>query len=142
MISLKVPAKSEREALMKFFRIIPSVLSSEGLTDKETEVLVELLMLKDNKYKYNRFSRHAKKKVIENMMKYHNRALAPVGLNGTIYAIAKKGFIWKDTDGVFYVQKLLEVLADKLLNGDGTVMLKFEIEDGGTDEQGDVQGDS
>lgn len=118
------------------------VMSSEDniLTDTEMMVLGEFLLLPE-KYKYQRFSKAGKSKVVDNCKKYLGWETTKVNLNNKIYGLISKGYVRRDADHVLYIVKPLEQAANYLINhlDKAKIVITFEdnkgsVADNQTDE--------
>ena len=113
----------DRALVITYLKVLNALNTnvSSLLTANETIILTEFLLL-PSKYRYYRFSKHAKPKVVEALREKHGmEKMGVLNLNNYISALVKKGYIWRDEDGVKYIKKAIllgvkEVLDSKSLN--------------------------
>lgn len=100
---------SLEQYLNMFYDIVNSMqLNEEYKTTKlERKLLVLFTMLPD-KYKYQRFSSLAKKKIRADVKANENWNLTTQNLNGKLYSLIDKGILRKDADGVIYLKPFIE----------------------------------
>ncbi len=104
---IKFDNLSESEFLDKFFNLV-NLLSplEKNIAATETLLLIEFLLLPEEKFKYQRFSNVAKDKVIQSAQaKGWN--LTKINANNKIYSLIEKGYLRRDEDGVIYVSKYI-----------------------------------
>lgn len=76
------------------------------LTDGERKVVLEFMKLTEDKFRYNRFSNLAKKKVCEAL------GMNKPNLDRYLQDIRKKGYIEKDSDNIYSLNKMLNKLLE------------------------------
>lgn len=127
MIKLNVSISSDREKLYKFIDLTNGMFVDSKLTPREMEILTEALLLDREKFRHSRFSRFAKAKIIKASKEVWNREYTGAGLNGCIYGILNKGYLYRDEDGIIYVHPLYEKISEEFINNGGTeVLLTFK----------------
>ena len=90
------------------------------LTENERKVLIEFMKLKEEKFKYNRFGKIAKDKVVNALN------INKPNLERYIQDLRKKGYIQKDTDNISALNPML----NKLLEiNELELKFKFKIND-------------
>lgn len=90
------------------------------LTENERKVLIEFMGLTDEKFKYNRFGRIAKDRVIETLK------ITKPNLERYIKDLKKKGYIEKDSDNINSLNRMI----NKLLEiNELELNFKFKIND-------------
>lgn len=82
-----------------------AVMKGEDLESADPEYIAELLTLPP-KYKYARFSAQARKYVADKL------GVTTASVNNHIYSILKKGYAYRDGDGVIYFTPLIERLSE------------------------------
>lgn len=114
---IKYTNLSLRESLSKFFHFVNAAQldSSKLLTETEIQVLIEFILLPE-KFKYQRFSTLAKRKVRELLKNNFNWVLSKENLNNKIYAMIDKNILSRDEDGVIHLVKHLRVPIESLIN--------------------------
>lgn len=104
---IKFDNLSESEFLGKFLNMINLLTPVEKhIAYAESQLLIEFLLLPEEKFKYQRFSNLAKAKVIA-ACKEKGWSLTKINVNNKIYSLIDKGFLRRDDDGVIYVAKYL-----------------------------------
>ena len=104
-----------------FFIMLGSNYPKEKrLTENERKVLIEFMKLTDEKFKYNRFGKIAKNKVLEAL----NIKLA--NLERYIKDLKKKGYIQKDQDNISSLNKMLNKILEV---SELELNFKFKIND-------------
>lgn len=102
-MKINYPPLSEKEFLSKYLQFCNLLLSTEQqLTDSEIKLVIEFLLLPDDKFAYQRFGSLAKRKVIESAAQ-QDWELTKININNKIYALRNKGFLRKDIDKVLYM---------------------------------------
>lgn len=76
------------------------------LTDGERKVVLEFMKLTEDKFRYNRFSNLAKKKVCEAL------GMNKPNLDRYLQDIRKKGYVEKDSDNIYSLNKMLNKLLE------------------------------
>lgn len=76
------------------------------LSDGERKVILEFMNLTEDKFKHNRFSFLAKKKVCSEL------SMNKPNLDRYLLDIRKKGYIEKDSDGIYSLNKMLTKLLE------------------------------
>lgn len=91
---------TEYDFLVKYLEITNLFLDAEQqLTHGEMELIASITMLPDEKYKYQRFSMGAKKKVVEHL------GITIANINNRVHALTNKQFLRRDEDKVLYLPK-------------------------------------
>lgn len=110
---------------MEFLNAI-NPLPTAVLADTETRVLAEFLLLEE-KFKYNRFSKVAKRKVLERLEEKYDWKLSPINLNTKIYSLISKDFLARDEDGIIFIKPyLIKMVQEIILNGKIEIKVVFE----------------
>ena len=106
-----------RESLSKFFHFINAAQldSTKILTDTEIQVLIEFIMLPE-KFKYQKFSTLAKRKVREILKEEFKWVLSKENLNNKIYAMIDKNILTRDEDGVIHLVNHLKIPINSLMD--------------------------
>lgn len=113
---MKVPLKMKRrDLLIKLLEILNYLNPKADLTLAEITMLVEFILLPSHKFKYQRFSTLAKKRVQESLIKHYNWKVSRENLNNKIYSLIEKNVIWRDEDGVLYLSSIFLASAEKAL---------------------------
>lgn len=76
------------------------------LTDGERKVILEFMKLTEDKFRYNRFSNLAKKRVCATLN------MNKPNLDRYLQDIRKKGYIEKDADNIYSLNKMLNKLLE------------------------------
>ena len=87
--------------------------SNNVLTLTEMKLLAVFCDLPE-KYKYARFSLHAKKKAAQIYAELFGETLSGVNLNNKIYCLLDKGFLYRDEEKVIYLKPFLQSALDEL----------------------------
>lgn len=113
---IKYSNLSMRESLSKFFHFINAAQldSSKILTDTEIQVLIEFILLPE-KFRYQRFSTLAKRKVREILKNDYSWVLSKENLNNKIYAMIDKDILERDEDGVIHLVKHIRIPVEQLI---------------------------
>lgn len=123
---IKYDNLTEEEFLIKFFSITNALSSpSSRVTDSEIAMLVEFILLPEEKFRYQRFSTLAKSKV---MTAANSKGwnLSKVNINNKIYNLIDKGYLKRDEDGVVYVSKsVLSAIASFKVKDSFEIKLQF-----------------
>lgn len=90
------------------------------LTENERKVLIEFMKLTEEKFKYNRFGKIAKDKVVKALN------INKPNLERYIQDIRKKGYIEKDVDNISSLNKMLNKLLEV---NELELNFKFKIND-------------
>lgn len=108
MVQLKIPVdKDKRQSTLKYLDVLNVFCPKEAkMHEAEMKVLVEILLLEE-RFKYNRFSTLARKKIRERLLQRYDWEVSTANLNSKIYSLRDKGFIREDKDKVFYVKDWL-----------------------------------
>lgn len=128
---IKFPPSDERHLLKVYFQLLNVAQpdSSKALSEGEIRILSEFILLPE-KFKYQRFGRIAKKKVIESLKEYYDWTISSLNINNRIYSMIDKEYLWRDEDSVIYVSKSILQGAQKLLaefNDSNTASLTFNF---------------
>ena len=123
---IKFDNLSESEFLEKFLNMVNMLSSPEkNIATAEAQLLIEFLLLPEEKFKYQRFSSLAKAKVIQSAAS-KNWNLTKINVNNKIYSLIDKGFLRRDTDGVIYIAKyILAALASYRANKTFEIKITF-----------------
>ncbi len=114
MLGIFSESKTIRSALIDLIKVVNALnpQQSRAISPGEAELLIEFLLLPDEKYKYQRFSTPAKRAVLsilkEKNLVEQNANLS--SMNAKLYSLQKKKILKKDIDGVVYVTKSLKTL--------------------------------
>jgi hypothetical protein len=104
-MKVNYPPLDDRGFLAKYLLVVNTLLPKEQqLVDSEIELIIEFLLLDNNKFNYQRFGPLAKKKVIENAGQ-RGWKLTKININNKLYSLLEKGFLRRDTDKVVYMPK-------------------------------------
>ena len=108
MITIKLNELGLRDFYIKYLEMVNLAISdsSKKLTDTEIKILSYFLLLDEDKFKHSRFGTVAKKKVAQ-MAAEDGWTLSNFNITGKLYSLYKKGFLYKDEDGVTYIIKEL-----------------------------------
>lgn len=101
-------------------------------TEAENKVIVEFLSLPEQKFKHQRFSTLAKKRVLESLKQNHDWDLSRENLNNKIYSLMQKNLITRDEDGVLYFTSTLLrafATANEALNSKQVFNIVFSFQD-------------
>lgn len=132
MITFKPKIDSLYDAITFFFHCLDANLSPERrATPAELDVLVEFILLPE-KFKYYRFSSHAKKAVIK-AFKEKDKHLTMENVNNKIYALLLKEILYKDEDKVVYLDKTIDKALTSLIasfSANKEFLLAFSIKNG------------
>jgi len=108
---------TEYEFLIKYLEITNLLLDpSQQLTHGEMELIASITILPEEKFKYQRFSMGAKKRVVE-----HLKITIP-NINNRIHALTTKGFLRRDEDKVLYLPKHLLNVFSEFQKGSGAAI--------------------
>lgn len=115
---------SRREFLNNFLKLLSITYpESKKLRNTEREVLIEFMMLPE-RFKYNRFSTDARKKVTVLLGKEEKTKYI---VNNYLDILRSKGYITRDADDIMCLHPLLEKMIDvDVLE----LKFKFLVEDG------------
>lgn len=103
-MKLKLKATSDKDFLTKYLNITNILLDDASkLVATEIELMVHFVLLPE-KFKYQRFSPLAKKKIREAYAE-NGKSLTVLNMNNKLSALAKKGFLRRDEDRVLYLPK-------------------------------------
>lgn len=102
---VRYPSLTLRQSIIYLLRFFNAVNPNRAIlmTDTEIMYLTEFLLLPE-KYKYNRFSKLAKKKVCEALKESKGIEIAITSVNPKLYSLVDKGVIKRDDDGVMYIK--------------------------------------
>jgi hypothetical protein len=121
---LNVKKENKSEVISLALEILslatPSDSKLKKLSPTEIHILTEFLTLPD-KYVYQRFSKYAKRFVINQLKDKYNLDYNAVYLNGIVYNLIKKQYLWRDVDDVIYIKESIvsyinNILSDEVLN--------------------------
>lgn len=114
-MNIKVLASSPRDALKVYLRSLSSTLPPpfKELAPTEIDLLAEFILLPD-KYHWARFSSPAKNRVVQEFSQ-HSGPLTRANLNNKLYSIYSKGYLKKDEDRVWYINKNILQAASKVV---------------------------
>ena len=117
------PPLSEYEFLIKYLQITNLLLDpTQQLTFAEMEMVASIAILPDEKYKYQRFSLSAKKRVAEHL------SITIANINNRVHALTIKNFLRKDEDRVLYLPKhLLKALQEFQASKGTDIIFKFTL---------------
>lgn len=106
-----------RESLSKFFHFINAAQldPSKLLTETEIQVLIEFILLPE-KFKYQKFSTLAKRKVRELLQTNFSWTLSKENLNNKIYSMIDKNILTRDEDGVIHLVNHLKIPINSLID--------------------------
>jgi hypothetical protein len=123
---IKFDNLSESEFLEKFLNMVNMLSPPEkSIAQAESQLLIEFLLLPEEKFKYQRFSSLAKAKVIQSAAS-KGWNLTKINVNNKIYSLIDKGFLRRDEDGVIYITKyILAALASYRNNKSFEIKLLF-----------------
>ena len=97
----------------------------KNIATAEAQLLIEFLLLPEEKFKYQRFSSLAKTKVIQSAAS-KNWNLTKINVKNKRYSLIDKGFLRRDTDGVIYIAKyILAALASYRANKTFEIKITF-----------------
>lgn len=139
---IKFDNLSESEFLEKFLNMV-NVLSTpeKNIAHAECQLLIEFLLLPEEKFKYQRFSSLAKAKVIQSAAS-KGWNLTKINVNNKIYSLIDKGFLRRDEDGVIYITKyILAALASYRTNKTFEIKLLFNGKEHTPSNNGNVNTD-
>ncbi len=137
---IKFDNLSESEFLEKFLNMV-NMLSppDKSIAQSEALLLIEFLLLPEEKFKYQRFSSLAKAKVIQSAAT-KGWTLTKINVNNKIYSLIDKGFLRRDEDGVIYIAKyILTALSSYRQNNSLEVKLQFNGKERTTSVNGDIK---
>lgn len=137
---IKFDNLSESEFLEKFLNMVNMLSSPEkNIATAEAQLLIEFLLLPEEKFKYQRFSSLAKAKVIQSAAS-KNWNLTKINVNNKIYSLIDKGFLRRDEDGVIYIAKyILAALASYRTNKTFEIKLIFNGKEHSSADSGDLK---
>lgn len=127
-MTINYPPLSEYEYLIKYLEITNMLLDpAQRLTYGEMELVAAITILPDEKYKYQRFSMSAKKKVAEFL------SITIANINNRIHALTIKKFLRKDEDKVLYLPKhILKAFTEFQTNKKADIIFKFDAKQDNT----------
>jgi len=103
MTTLKYPPLNEREFIRKYLEFTNLRLPTEQqLMSSEIELIVEFVILPEDKFGYQRFSPLAKTKVKQAFLE-REKIISNININNKIYSLIEKEFLRKDEDKVIYL---------------------------------------
>lgn len=104
-MKINFPPLEDKEFIQKYLEVCNTLLpQNQKLVDSEMALIIEFMMLPDDKFAYQRFGALAKRKVMENA-KANNWNLSKINLNNKLYSLLEKGFLRRDEDKVIYLPK-------------------------------------
>lgn len=117
----KYPNLTLRQSVIYFLRFLNAVNPNRAtlMTDMEVMFLAEFLILPE-KFRYNRFSKVAKRRVIDALKEARQIDVTVSSINPKLYSLVDKGVIKRDDDGVMYIK-------DYIVNG-ATAIAKAKAE--------------
>lgn len=120
---INYPKLSDFDFLVKYLEVTNMLLEpSQRLTLGEMELIAAIASLPEEKYKYQRFSTGAKRKVSEKL------GISIANINNRVHALAKKEFLRRDEDKVLYLPKHLLKIYSEFKNNKGTELtIKFNV---------------
>jgi hypothetical protein len=122
---IKINKKSNKKVFFTWFINLLEMSQSKEkkLTDMQREILIEFMALPE-KYKYDRFSTKARKKVVQIVQEKYNKNYVPTWIGTNITRIKNKGYIVLNED-----ENLdLAISLERILNvKDIEINFKFEI---------------
>jgi len=113
----------------------------EILSEAEIRLLAEFILLPE-KFSYQRFSKHAKDKVLT-QCREHGWDITRVNLNNKLYSMIGKGILRRDDDSVIYIQTsvlegALAVVRGCTESGSHDLVIRFSIDDTKEDRRPDT----
>jgi hypothetical protein len=102
-MTINYPDLTDRLFLKKYLNLY-NLLAPEAqhLEPAEIDLIIEFVLLPEDKFGYQRFSSLAKDKVIEAAALY-NWNLTKLNINNKLYALLDKKFLRRDEDKVIYL---------------------------------------
>jgi hypothetical protein len=106
-MTINYPKLSDRDFLLKYLELYNLLLPTDlRLVPSEIDLIIEFVLLPDDKFNYQRFGTLAKTKVIESA-KLRGWKLTGLNINNKLYALIDKNFLRRDEDKVMYLPKHL-----------------------------------
>jgi len=107
---------TKEENIYKLLNIVDCLQPdrSKTTTHAEKKVLVELLLLPEEQFGIYRFTKYARKRILESS-KQKGWDLSPRNMMNRFRSLREKGLIYKQADGEMYVKKWLLKACNKML---------------------------
>lgn len=119
-MTINYPALSEFDFLVKYLEITNMLLEpAQRLTLGEMELVAAITSLPEEKYKYQRFSTGAKRRVSEQL------GITMQNINNRVHALATKNFLRRDEDKVLYLPKHILAVFEEFKKGEVTLTFKL-----------------
>lgn len=138
MITFKPKIDSLYDAVIFFFNCLDVARPPHlRIAPSEVEVLAEFVCLPE-KFKYYRFSSHAKKAVIK-AFAAKEKHLSMENVNNKIYSLLLKEILYKDEDKVVYLDKTIEKALSVLIynyNSHKETLLAYSINNERSTDEG------
>ncbi len=125
--TIKIPSGTKMEFFGHMLEVLNVLQPEKGkrITQTEKDVLIGFFLLDSQKFRYQRFSRLAKKKVIE-IFTSMGQKLTKENLNFKLYRLIDKGYLIRDEDNIVelkeYLNDLLYMGYDALENNEPLTM--------------------
>jgi hypothetical protein len=93
-MTIKFPPSDEKHLLKIYFNLLNVAQpdTTKTLSEGEIKILSEFILLPE-KYKYQRFGKIAKKKVLQTLSEEYNWTISALNLNNRIYSMIDKGYL-------------------------------------------------
>lgn len=119
-MTINYPGTSDFDFLVKYLEVTNMLLiPDQRLTLGEMELVAAITSLPEEKYKYQRFSTGAKKRVAESL------GITIANINNRVHALTTKKFLRRDEDKVLYLPKQLLNIYEEFKKGQVSLIIKF-----------------
>lgn len=103
---IRIPYSLERtQIVLKLLELLNQVQPNpeKRTTETENKLIAEFLLLPESKFKHQRFSLLAKKRVVQALKEKYGWAVSRENMNNKIYTLIEKGIITRDEDNILYI---------------------------------------
>ena len=116
ILKLDLSKDTKYQKILKLIKLLQIFTPIKPLTEVEEKILTQFLTL-DAKYTFFRFSKQARKLVLENL-KDTDVTASYANMNNRLYAIKEKEWLYVDEDGQFALNHNVQNLLSKIENND------------------------
>lgn len=114
MLKINLKGLSNEES-MRFLVQLLSTTFPEPLSDMEVKLLAAFMVLPYDKYRHQRFSSHARKKVYKYIRSKYGWEFQYSNLNAKVNALYRKGLLYRDEENQLHLVRTLDNLFYKYI---------------------------
>lgn len=118
---------SEEKFYKLYFDLVNVLKPTDQITYTESLVLIEFLLLKEEKYKHARFAARAKREVIKILQEKYDKKVSMTYMAVILANLESKGWIEKEPDGIKYFNKKHQVVVDRILTSNDYEEIIFKL---------------